>query len=504
MEFINSIVSWVLKKRVHEVELFMKYPLEVQQELFLKLVETAKNTEFGKEHGFDSVKNPVDFRNNVPVRDYPGLYPYIEKVMRGQQNVLWPSEIKWFAKSSGTTSARSKFIPVSKEALEECHYKGGKDLMAIYFNNFPDTKLFTGKSLIIGGSQQVNKMDRSDSSYYGDVSAVLMKNMPFWAQFARTPRLDVALMDDWEKKIEAMAKETAEVNVTSLVGVPTWTIILLRRIMEMKGTGILDVWPNLELFIHGAVSFTPYREIFKELIPSPNMRYVETYNASEGFFGIQDQPGSEEMLLMLDYGVYYEFVPMDEIGSDNPRAVGLDQVEKEKNYAVVISTNGGLWRYSIGDTIKFTSLDPFRFKITGRTKHFMNAFGEEVIVENAEKAIAKACEITGSIIEEYTAAPMYFGTNSSGCHEWIIEFRKEPESREAFVKILDETLREVNSDYDAKRQKDIALKPPVVHCAPQNTFYEWMKKRGKLGGQNKVPRLANSREYIDDILKMIH
>lgn len=504
MEFINSIASWVLKKRFHEVELFMKYPIEVQHELFNHLIGTAKNTEFGKEHGFESIKNVADFRRNVPVRDYTAMYPYIEKVMRGRQNVVWPTEIKWFAKSSGTTSSRSKFIPVSKEALEGCHYKGGKDTMAIYFHNFPETKLFTGKSLIIGGSQQVNKMDKSDTSYYGDVSAVLMKNMPFWAQFARTPKLEVALMDDWEEKIEAMARETAEENVTSLVGVPTWTIILIRRIVEMrKADTILDVWPNLETFIHGAVSFTPYRELFKELIPSSSMRYVETYNASEGFFGIQDQPGSNEMLLMLDYGVYYEFIPIDEIDSGDPKAVGLEDVQLGQNYAVTISTNGGMWRYNIGDTIKFTSLNPFRFRITGRTKHYINAFGEEVIVENAEEAIARACEATGSVIENFTAAPRYFNSNTSGCHEWIIEFRKEPDSLETFSKALDETLREVNSDYDAKRQKDIALKAPIIHVAPQNTFYDWMKKRGKLGGQNKVPRLANSREYIDDILPML-
>lgn len=504
MEFINSIASWVLKKRFHEVELFMKYPIEVQHELFNHLIGTAKNTEFGKEHGFESIKNVADFRRNVPVRDYTAMYPYIEKVMRGRQNVVWPTEIKWFAKSSGTTSSRSKFIPVSKEALEGCHYKGGKDTMAIYFHNFPETKLFTGKSLIIGGSQQVNKMDKSDTSYYGDVSAVLMKNMPFWAQFARTPKLEVALMDDWEEKIEAMARETAEENVTSLVGVPTWTIILIRRIVEMrKADTILDVWPNLETFIHGAVSFTPYRELFKELIPSSSMRYVETYNASEGFFGIQDQPGSNEMLLMLDYGVYYEFIPIDEIDSGDPKAVGLEDVQLGQNYAVTISTNGGMWRYNIGDTIKFTSLNPFRFRITGRTKHYINAFGEEVIVENAEEAIARACEATGSVIENFTAAPRYFNSNTSGCHEWIIEFQKEPDSLETFSKALDETLREVNSDYDAKRQKDIALKAPIIHVAPQNTFYDWMKKRGKLGGQNKVPRLANSREYIDDILPML-
>jgi hypothetical protein len=505
MEIINSILTWMMKKRVHEVELFVKYPIEVQQELFIRLLQTAKNTEFGLKYDFDSISRLEQYQERVPVRDYTTMYPYIEQVMRGKQNVIWPTQISWFAKSSGTTSSRSKFIPVSKEALEECHFKGGKDLLAIYINNFPDTKLFSGKSLVIGGSQQVNKMDQNENSYYGDVSAVLMKNMPFYGQFLRTPKLEVALMDDWEKKIELMAQETSAENVTSLVGVPTWTVILMRRIVEMKGVdNILDIWPSLELFIHGAVSFIPYRELFKQLIPSPNMRYMETYNASEGFFGIQDQPDSDDMLLMLDYGVYYEFIAMDEVHKENPIAVGLEDVELGKNYAVVISTNAGLWRYNIGDTIKFTSLSPFRFKISGRTKHFINAFGEEVIVENAEFAIAKACEATESVLEDFTAAPKYFGTNTSGCHEWIIEFRKSPNSQEEFVKVLDATLRKINSDYDAKRQKDIALQMPIVHWAPTNTFYDWMKMRGKLGGQNKVPRLANSREYIDEILKMIN
>lgn len=505
MEIVNSIVTWVMKKRIHEVELFVKYPIEVQQELFSKLIQTANNTAFGKKYNFDSIKTKDDFRERVPIHDYTAFFPYIEQVMKGNQNIIWPSKIKWFAKSSGTTSARSKFIPVSKEALEDCHYKGGKDALTIYINNFPQTKLFSGKSLIIGGSQQVNQLDKKQNSYYGDVSAVLMSNMPFMGQFARTPRLEVALMEDWEQKIELMASETSRENVTSLVGVPTWTIILLRRIMEMKQTNnILDVWPNLELFIHGAVSFTPYREIFKQLIPSPQMRYMETYNASEGFFGVQDQPDSDEMLLMLDYGVYYEFIPMEEIDQEWPNTLSLENVEIGKNYAVVISTNGGLWRYSIGDTIKFTSVYPFRFKITGRTKHFINAFGEEVIVENAEGAIAKACQITHAEVEDFTAAPKYFGTNSTGCHEWVIEFRKQPDSMEKFIQVMDTTLRELNSDYDAKRQKDIALKVPVVHKAPQHTFYNWMKKRGKLGGQNKVPRLANTREYVEDILRMLN
>jgi hypothetical protein len=506
MEIINSIMTWVMKKRIHEVELFMKYPIDVQKEVFEKLINNARNTAFGKKHHFSEIENFRTFQEQVPVSDYNDLLPYIEKMMLGEQNVLWPSDIKWFAKSSGTTSTRSKFIPVSEEALEECHIKGGKDMISIYVNNYPDTRLFTGKMLSIGGSQQINKLDRNSSSRYGDVSAVIMKNLPFWAQIGRTPSLEVALMEDWEEKLEKMAEETIEENVTGIAGVPTWTVVLIKRILEKTGkSSILEVWPSLELFIHGAVSFAPYRDLFHNLIPSSAMHYLETYNASEGFFGIQDLTDSDEMLLMLDYGIFYEFIPMEEMESEHPKVVNLENVEIGKSYAMIISTNAGLWRYNIGDTIKFTSINPFRIRITGRTKHFINAFGEEVVVENAEKAIAAACEATGAEIDDFTAAPKYFDQESaSGCHEWIVEFRREPNDINNFTTELDRALREINSDYDAKRQKDIALKMPKIHVVKQDTFYVWMKKRGKLGGQNKVPRLANHREFVDDILKMIN
>jgi hypothetical protein len=493
-----------MKKRIHDMELFMKYPHDVQKEVFTKLIATAKNTEFGKKYGFKDIKNYKDYQNNVPVQAYEGLFPYIERRMKGEQNLLWPEDIKWFAKSSGTTNARSKFIPVSPEALEECHFKGGKDLLSIYMNNNPDTQMFSGKGLAIGGSHQVNELDPKAKSHYGDVSAVIMQNLPIWAEFARTPSLNVALMDNWEEKLEKLAESTSNENVTNISGVPTWIIPLIQRIIDIKGAkNILEVWPNLEVFFHGAVSFTPYRSLFKQLIPSSSMNYVETYTASEGFFGIQDRSDSDELLLMLDYGIFYEFIPYEEIKNENPKTIGLDEVELGKIYALVISTNAGLWRYSIGDTIKFTSLHPYRIKIAGRTKHFINAFGEELVVENAETAIAAACEITGAIIDNFTAAPIHFTTESEGGHEWVIEFQSCPDSLERFILILDENLRAVNSDYDAKRHKDIALKLPIVHSAPAGTFYSWMKKRGKLGGQNKVPRLANTREYLDEILEIM-
>ncbi len=504
MQILNSILTWVMKKRIHQMELFMKYPLEVQDEMLKKLLTTARYTEFGQKYSFDEIVNYDDFQKRVPIHTYEQLFPYIERQMRGEQNLLWPSETKWFAKSSGTTNARSKFIPVSPEAIEECHFKGGKDLLSIYVNNYPETQIFSGKSLAVGGSLQNNEFDSSATSQYGDVSAVIMQNLPPWAQFIRTPSLDTALMSNWEEKIEKLARETAREDVTHIAGVPTWTVLLLQRIVELeKKNNILEVWPNLEVFFHGAVAFKPYKNLFKSLIPGEKMRYWETYNASEGFFGIQDQTNSEELLLMLDYGVFYEFIPVEEMDSEYPKAIGLGDVEIGKNYAMVITTNAGLWRYNIGDTIKFTSKSPYRIKISGRTKHFINAFGEEVIIENAETAITSACELTGAVIDNFTAAPIYLEKSKRGGHEWTIEFKMPPNNMQRFSQVLDDTLRKVNSDYDAKRAHDIALVAPKIHSVAEGTFYNWMKKRGKLGGQNKVPRLSNSREYVDEILSML-
>ncbi|MEQ8240455.1 MAG: GH3 auxin-responsive promoter family protein [Cyclobacteriaceae bacterium] len=504
MEIFNSILNWVMKKRIHDIELFLKYPMEVQTELLDSLIRKGANTEYGRYYGFSGIQNYEQFKNKVPIVAYEDLFPYVERLMHGEQNILWPSEIKWFAKSSGTTNARSKFIPVSAEALEDCHYKGGKDMLSIYVNNYPESKMFAGKNLVIGGSQQVNQFDKNAKSYYGDVSAILLKNLPLWAQFVRTPSLEIALMDEWEEKIEKMALTTAEEDVTSISGVPTWTIVLIERILALKGkSNILDVWPNLEVFVHGAVAFTPYKKVFQKLIPSSGMRYMETYNASEGFFGIQDQSNSSDLLLMLDYGIFYEFIPMEEFDSEHPNTLSLEQVEVGKNYAVVITTNAGLWRYKIGDTVRFTSVNPFRIRISGRTKHFINAFGEELIIENAEEAMSYACEKTGATLENFTAGPRYIDQGQKGGHEWIIEFIQPPDSLDRFCLLLDEKLREINSDYDAKRHKSIALESPLVHSVEHGTFYHWMKKRGKLGGQNKVPRLANNRAYLDELLEIL-
>lgn len=485
-----------------QIEHFMNNPLEVQNEWLLRLLDQAKDAEWGKKYGYADIKNLETFKERVPIQEYDDIKPYIIRLRQGETNLLWPSEIKWFAKSSGTTSDKSKFIPVSREALDECHMKGGKDMLAIYCNNYPDTKIFTGKGLVMGGSHKVSEFN--SRSYYGDLSAILLQNFPFWAEMVRTPALSIALMDKWETKLETMANATIHEDVTNISGVPSWNLMLLRRILEITGKeNILQVWPNLELFVHGGVSFVPYREQFQKIIPSSQMHYMETYNASEGFFGIQDQKNSEEMLLMLDYGVYYEFMPFDELGNPQGRTLSLEEVKTGENYAIIITTNAGLWRYMIGDTVTFTSLEPYRIKITGRTRSFINAFGEEVIIDNAEKALAYACQATGAIVSDYTAAPVFLGENESAAHQWLIEFEVPPFDMDKFTELLDEKLKEVNSDYEAKRSSDILLKRPRISILPAKTFFNWLKQKGKIGGQNKVPRLANDRRYVDEIIKFV-
>jgi hypothetical protein len=498
MAILNSILGWIIKKRMHQIELFMKYPCEVQEEVLRKLIAAAEHTQWGEHFGYQSIDNIHTFQQRVPVLSYDDLQPQIERIMRGEQNILWPTEIKWFAKSSGTTSAKSKFIPVSAESLEECHFKGGKDLLSIYFNNNPDALLFSGKLLSLGGSHSINSF--YNESYYGDLSAILIQNLPFWVQIMRTPDMSIALMDKWDEKIERMAQETIREDVTNISGVPSWTLVLLKRILEISGKNcIAEVWPNLELFVHGAVNFSPYREQFNRIIGKP-IQYLETYNASEGFFGIQDRNDSDDMLLMLDYGIYYEFIPQDQWHEPFPKTITLSEVKKDVQYALVISTNAGLWRYKIGDTIQFTSTNPYRVKITGRTAQFINAFGEELMVDNAEKAIAEAGRRTGALIREFTAAPVYFNNSSNGAHEWLIEFSNEPHNLDEFAIALDEELKKVNSDYEAKRYMDMTLNKPIIRKMPFNTFYTWMQKNKKLGGQHKVPRLANHRSYVEEIL----
>ncbi|HSZ24556.1 MAG TPA: GH3 auxin-responsive promoter family protein [Cytophagaceae bacterium] len=498
MALVNSILRALLKTRMSRIDAYRKNPIEVQEQLFEYLINRGKDTVWGKQYGYQSIRNGEDFKN-VPISSYEQLYPYIERIMKGEQNVLWDSPISWFSKSSGTTNARSKFIPVSKECLQDTHYRGGKDTLTCFFVNNPNSELFSGKSLGIGGSYSPNPY--TNEMNCGDVSALIIANLPKWAEFGRTPTLEIALMNEWEAKIEKMAAYVSKENVTNISAVPTWTVVLLEKILQITGKkNILEVWPEFNVFFHGAVAFHPYKEVFKKFFPGDQVKYYETYNASEGFFAMQDQQDSDEMLLALDNGIYFEFIPSDEFEKENPKTLRLDEVELHKNYALLISTNAGLWRYKIGDTVRFTSLAPFRIKISGRTKHFINAFGEELVIENAESAMTKACHETKATISNFTAAPVFFSEKTKAAHEWIIEFINVPQNMEEFITILDNTLREVNSDYDAKRYKDLALQRPIVHSVSEGTFYNWLKKKGRIGAQIKVPRLSNSRDYVEEIL----
>ncbi|MFL5766207.1 MAG: GH3 auxin-responsive promoter family protein [Bacteroidia bacterium] len=505
MPILNSIASWWMKKRMHQIELFMKYPEDVQDEWLHKLVASAKDTEWGRKHGYEDVTSADQFRNNVPVQDYESLKPYIDRVRKGEQNILWHSDIKWFAKSSGTTNDKSKFIPVSEESLDDCHYNGGRDMIAIHCSLNPETQLFTGKNLALAGSLVTDHFGKYESQN-GDLSAIVINNLPVWAEFFRAPDLSIALLDKWDEKLEKIANATKDEKMVSLAGVPSWMLLIMKKVLEQTGKkSIAEVWPNLEVYFHGGVNFNPYREQFKAIFNKPDLNYLELYNATEGFFGIQDQRNSEELLLMLDYGIYYEFIPQGEFEKEHPKTLSLSEVNMNTNYAMVISTNAGLWRYKLGDTIRFTSLYPFRFRITGRTRHFMNAFGEEIIVDNADKALAIACEKTGARISEYTAAPVYMPfdpaeSDSSGAHEWLIEFSKEPDHLEYFCEMLDNALKSINSDYEAKRYRDLALKKPIIRKVPQGTFYKWFESKNKLGGQHKVPRLSNERKHLEEVL----
>jgi hypothetical protein len=498
---ITNIIKPVFNTRLKAIELYATQPGEIQERVLARLVKAAAGTEWGKRYDYKTIKTYDDYRNRVPVQTYEEIKGYVERMRRGEQNLLWSSEIKWFAKSSGTTNDKSKFLPVSNEALRNIHYKGGTDAVALYLSQNPDSRFFSGKGLILGGSHSPNL--NMKNSLVGDLSAILMENINPLVNFIRVPQKSIALMDEWESKIEALADNTINKDVTNLSGVPSWMLVLIKRILAKTGKSSLEeVWPNLEVFFHGGVAFTPYREQYKQVIHSPRMHYMETYNASEGYFGTQSDLTDPAMLLMIDYDVFYEFIPMDELGSENPRACCLEEVEIGRNYAVVISTSCGLWRYMIGDTVRFTQKNPYKFVITGRTKHFINAFGEELIVDNAEKGLAKACRETGAQITDYTAAPVFMDEHAKCRHQWLIEFATMPDSVEHFARVLDDTLKTVNSDYEAKRWKDIALQPLEVVVARQGLFHDWLAEKGKLGGQHKIPRLSNTREYIEQMLPL--
>ncbi|KDN54417.1 GH3 auxin-responsive promoter family protein [Flavobacterium seoulense] len=500
IQLINSFASWVLKQRIHQIELFLKYPNEVQEELLMNLIAAAKNTALGKQYDYASIHSYATFAERIPISTYEELQPLIERTRQGEQNVFWETPIKWFAKSSGTTNAKSKFIPVSNEALEDCHYKGSKDLLCLYLNNNENSELFTGKSLRLGGSSQIYE---DNNSFFGDLSAILIENMPIWAEFSSTPSNKTSLMSEWESKMAAIIQETKKENVTSFAGVPSWMLVLMNRMLEETGKGnLFEIWPNLEVYFHGGVSFNPYRDQYQNLLPKKEFKYYEIYNASEGFFAIQDLNNSSDLLLMLDYGIFYEFIPMDTFGTLNQKTIRLADVELNKNYAVVITTNSGLFRYLVGDTVRFTSLNPYRIRVSGRTKHHINVFGEELMVENTDQALAKACQLTQAEIVDYTVAPIFMEGKEKGAHEWMIEFKKKPTDTTVFQKALDESLQSLNSDYEAKRYNNMTLNPLVINVARENLFYDWLKDNNKLGGQHKIPRLSNERDYLEQLKNM--
>ncbi len=499
----TRIISKLFLPRLKELTKYDTQAEELQTKVLKKLITAAQHTEWGKKHNFSCIRNYESYRQSSPVNTYEELKLYIDRMRHGEKDVLWKGSVKWYAKSSGTTNDKSKFIPVSKDILRDTHYRGGTDSVVAYLRNNPNSRFFQGKSLILGGSHAPNY--NLPNSLVGDLSAILIENISPLVNLLRTPAKSVALLSDFEQKREKIAQLTLHQDIVSISGVPSWMLSVLTRVMELSGKQHLEeVWPNLEVFFHGGVAFTPYREQYKQLITKPDMHYMETYNASEGFFGIQMDPADPAMNLMVDYGIFYEFIPMDELEKDNPTVIPLWGVETGRNYAMVISSSGGLWRYMIGDTVRFTQTNPYKFVITGRTKSFINAFGEELIVDNAEKGLAAACEATNAQVLEYTAAPVFMDAKGKCRHQWVIEFAKEPSSLSDFARILDGKLQEINSDYEAKRYKDITLQPLEIIPARKGVFNDWLKNKGKLGGQHKIPRLSNSRTYIDEILSLNH
>ncbi|WP_238786125.1 GH3 auxin-responsive promoter family protein [Blattabacterium cuenoti] len=488
-----------LKRRIKNIEFFIRYPIEIQNKLMNQLILYARNTEYGKKYGFCDIKKYKLFSERVPICKYSDIKHFVERIRKGEKNILWPGKVKWFARSSGTANAKSKYIPVTKSAMNTCHYKAGKDMLSIYIHNHPKTKIFLGKAVRLGGSYELHRIY---NTFYGDLSSILIQNMPFWIENICVPRKKIALMSEWEKKLESIVKETGPQDVRILLGVCSWMLIFLRKLLkEFDKKKIDEIWPNVEVIFHGGVNIRPYIYQYQELFDK-SINYYDVYSASEGFFAIQDQKNVKDLLLLLNHGIFYEFIPIEEINNAYPKIFSIEKVELNKNYALVISTNAGLWRYIIGDTVKFTSLSPYRISISGRTTHYINSFGEELIVENAEKALNKTCMKTNSIIHEYTAGPIFMNQKNSGSHEWIIEFEKRPNNLSEFSNILDNELKSLNSDYEIKRYKNIVLGPPVIYAARNGLFYNWLKKHKKLGGQNKIPRLYNNRKYIDSILEM--
>ncbi len=501
-KIINSFFRWYLNQRISRIEHFKHHPVSTQNELLMQWIRANKNTAWGKKYHFASIRKAEDFRKQVPVQDYESLKPFIQKMMHGEKDILWNGAVRWFSKSSGTTNDKSKFIPVTSINLKQCHIRGSWDTMTVLYNQYPHARQFESKSLIMGGA--IDTFKPFPKTKIGDVSAIMTYHMPYAGRPFFTPDIQTALMPEWESKIERIAGIVSKQQLTSVGGVPTWTIVLFRRILDLTGkSNILEVWPNFQSYIHGGVSFMPYRKQFREFLPSDEIIYQEVYNASEGFFAIQDDFSANDMLLLLDNGIFYEFLPMSEWHKEFPQPTPLSEVEKGKNYAMVITTNSGMWRYLIGDTVHFTSIKPYRIQITGRTQQFVNAFGEEVMVANTDKALAESCRETGASVIDYTVAPVYFSRSGKGGHQWIIEFETPPSNLNYFENLLDKKLQEINSDYEAKRYKNLALEQLVIKQVPPNSFKNWLKSKGKLGGQHKVPRLANDRKIVDEIIRFV-
>lgn len=500
MDILTKNLSLFFQHRLSQIDHFGDRADLIQNNQFKKLLATAANTEWGKKYDYKTITSYTIYKERIPLQSYEEIKPFVNRMINGEKNILWPSGVSWYAKSSGTTNERSKFLPISKEILYGCHYKGGYDSVALYLRNNPQSRFFRGKGLILGGSHSPSPLNHE--AHCGDLSAVLLQNLSPLINYIRVPSKKIILMDEWESKIKAIVENTYNKNVNNLSGVPSWMLVLIKALLQKTGRQHLtEVWPNLEVFFHGGISFEPYREQYKALIPSDRMHYVETYNASEGFFGIQSDLSDGSMLLMLDYGIFYEFIPIEELDSTNPTVIPLETVVTGKNYAMVISTSGGLWRYIIGDTVRFTSTRPYKFVISGRTKHYINAFGEELMIDNADKALSMTCKEFDAIVKEYTVAPLFLLDKAKGRHQWFIEFDQEPNGSLAdFASRLDTHLKELNSDYDAKRYKEISLMEPEIIPAKPGVFYAWLKGKGKLGGQHKIPRLNNDRVHIEELL----
>ena len=497
---ITPLARNLFAKRIAEINNYAKNAEQIQREQLNNLITQAISTEFGKDKQFNKINSAEEFAKRLPIFTYETIQPYIEKMVKGEKDILWKGRVKYFAQSSGTTDAKSKYIPVSDESFKTMHFRGGIDSVAMYLYLNPESRFFKGKSMVIGaGKSSKNEY----GSHIGLLSGLLSECGNPLVGLLREPSLDICMMPDFTDKMEKMLPKIVKKNIVSISGIPSWYQIFLYRMLEYTGKKyVTDIWPNLEVFFHGGVSFEPYKELFKSMIPSEKMHYLEVFNASEGFFSIQNDFNDPSMLLMLDYGTFYEFVPLENIHDEQPVAMPLWQVEKGKSYALIISNNSGLWRYNIGDVVTFTSVKPYKFIISGRTKHFLNLCGEEVMVGNADAAIAKASDLTGAKVLNYTATVVCATPEQKARHQWMIEFDQMPNDLNKFIEILDNTLIEVNSDYESKRTKSIALEIPDVIVARKNLFTDWMKKSGKTAAQQKIPRLLQKRDLMEQLIEM--